>query len=311
MFCSNCGTQIGTGVNFCPNCGAKVITVATPSATTAGNMVMLVSLGVCAPATAAALLQQICGYGLDEALLIVDSAPITIARGLSDAQARYLAQALAEYGMEVSVYDGTGWREMESSSTSVWDQTGMLLAGVASALGLLGLDNRISRDMMHRADYPYRYSGSRPPVYQLHTTLRAAPRRVAPTSVRPPVRHAPPPRPAPAPHPAPPRPAPAPMRPAPQPAPRPAARPAPQPAPRPAPQPAARPAPQPAARPAPQPAARPAPRPAPQPAPRPAPNSRPAATPHAAPASRPGGPIPRSGNGNPGSRPGGGAGRKG
>jgi len=295
MFCSNCGIQLSSGVNFCPNCGARVSVVTT--AAQAGNMVMLVSVGNSNRATAAALLSRICGYSDEEALLIVDSAPITVARGLSDAQARYLAQALAEYGIEVSVYDGNGWREWESSATSVWDQTGSLLASVASALGLLGIGNRITRDMMRRTDYPYRLTGTRPPVFRVNSALRAAP--------RPPVHRAPPPPPRPAPRPA--HPAPQSARPAPQPprpAPRPAAHPAHQPA-RPAPQPA-RLAPRPAAQPASQPA-RPEPRPA-HPAPqsaRPAPQP---ARPAAHPAARPGD-VP--GRGNPGGRPSGGMGRRG
>ena len=274
MFCTNCGAQLPAGVNFCPNCGTRVTPVAT---TQPGYMVMLVSLGSGNRATAAALLARICGYSDEEALLIADSAPITVARGLSDAQARYLAQALAEYGIEVSVYDGTGWREWESTDTSVWDQKGALLASVASALGLLGISNRIPRDMMHRTDYPYHLTGTRPPVFRVNSALRAAP--------RPPIHRAPPPPARPArPAPQPPRTAPQPARPALQPV-----RPAPQPA-RPAPQ-STRPAPQPA-RPAPQPA-----RPAPQPA-RPAPH----------PAARPG---EMPGRGNPGGRSGGGMGRRG
>ncbi len=274
MFCSNCGIQLAEGVNFCPNCGTRV--KAPVSATVQGYMVMLVSVGTSNRATAAALLSRICGYTDEEALLIVDSAPITVARGLNDAQARYLAQALAEYGIEVSVYDGSGWREWESSNTSVWDQAGGLLASVASALGLMGMGNRISRDMMRPTDYPYRTTDARPPVFRVNSALRAAP--------RPPVHRAPPP-----PRPAAERPVPPPPRPAPQPAVRPApapARPAPPPA-RPAPRPGAQPA-----RPAPQPA-----RSAPQPA-RPAP--RPATRPDDIP-----------GRGNPGGRPGGGMGRRG
>ncbi len=108
MFCPNCGTQLGSGVNFCPNCGTKVATVVATQAVEKDNMVMLVSLGTCARTTAAALLSHVCGYASDDALLIVDNVPITVARGLTDAQARYLAQAFTEYGLEVSIYDGEG-----------------------------------------------------------------------------------------------------------------------------------------------------------------------------------------------------------
>ena len=188
MYCSNCGVPLADGVNFCPNCGTRVSPVVT--ATAPGYKVMLVSVGTGNRATAAALLSRICGYTEDEALLIADSAPIVVARGLSDAQARYLAQALAEYGIEVSVHDGREWRDWESSTKSVWDQGGSLLASVASALGMLGIGNRITRDMMHRTDDPYRMAGPRPPVFRVNDALRAAP--------RPPIHRAPPPaRPAP------------------------------------------------------------------------------------------------------------------
>jgi len=194
MFCPNCGTQLAAGVNFCPNCGTKVAAVTTVKTAENDNRVMLVSLGDCARATASALLQQICGYSAEEALLILDNVPIVIARSLNDNQARYLAQALAEYGLEVSVYDGNGWRDWEGDDGSVWDKAGDLVTTVAAALGLINVGNRISRDMIRRMDYPYRFNGTRPPVYRLHTTMRAVPpRRVAP--VRPPVHRAPPPRP--------------------------------------------------------------------------------------------------------------------
>ena len=200
MFCSNCGIKLDEGVNFCPECGTKVDWNSV--APDQGDRVMLLSLGTCAKTTAAALFQTLCGYSTDEALLIADSAPITVARGLSE------AQALAEYGMEVSVYDGDGWRDWESNNTSVWDNAGELVTGVAAALGLLGLNNRISRDMMHRMDYPFRFTGARPPVYRLNTTLRTVPRRSH--APRPTVHRAPPPpptRPTPGPRAVPPRPA--------------------------------------------------------------------------------------------------------
>ena len=213
MYCPNCGTLIGEGVNFCPNCGAQLKAVVQPTvvATSAveGNMVMVTSLGTCSQVTAAALFQQVCGYSAEEAALLAVNVPITVARKLTDSQARYLAQAFTEYGMEVSVYDRNGWRDLESETTSVWDKAGMLIAGVASALGLLNVNNRITRDMIRRMDYPYQFVGARPPRYRLNTRLvqQIPPRRPAPI-----------PRPAPRPAPVPPRPV-QPVRPVPQPAP--------------------------------------------------------------------------------------------
>lgn len=210
MFCSNCGVALDAGVNYCPNCGTRVkdnAAAAHTVSTDRNDRVMLVSTGDCSRGTACALLQQICGYTAEEGYTILDNTPIVIARGLNDVQARYLAQALSEYGLEVSVYDGDGWREMESSDTSVWDDTGALLSAVTFVLGIIGLDNRITREMMHRMDYPYRYSGARPPVLRLHSALKASRAsqtgRPKPAPVRPPVRHAVPPRPASAPQPVP------------------------------------------------------------------------------------------------------------
>lgn len=210
MYCPNCGAQLTAGANFCANCGAQLnitttlspATVVTPAAANPyaaaqGCTVMLLSLGSCTVASASSLIQQLCGYAADEALLIAQSAPVAVAQNLTELQANTLAQALCEYGLEISVYDGSGWRELESPSTSVWSQAGTLIAKAASALGLIGAANRIAKSLMHRWDYPYRYTGSRPPVYRLHNSL---------------TRRTPPPRPAAPKQPAEPRRAPAPAR---------------------------------------------------------------------------------------------------
>ena len=193
MFCSNCGAQVVTGANFCPNCGAALTSAAAPVtnitsavgaasiAGTAGvagdNTVMILSLDSCPRATAVSLIQQLCGYTAEEAALIADSAPVAVARYLSDPQARCLAQALCEYGLEVAVCDSNGWRQIEPETSSVWSSAGSLLAGAAAALGLIGLRNRITRDLMRRWELPFRYTGPRPPVVRRPPALA---RRIAP-----------------------------------------------------------------------------------------------------------------------------------
>ena len=193
MFCPNCGARAADGARFCQYCGtqlsqavytpaviytAPAVTVSAPVYTTANqddNMIMLQSIGSCSRSEAIRLLQTLCGYNDRDAADIIACAPITFLRNLPDRQSQYIAQAMAERGMEVSIYDGRGWRDLESASTSVWSKAGKLLAGIASALGLIGIRNRITRDMIRRSDYPFRFNGPKPPVFRLHSVLQPKP----------------------------------------------------------------------------------------------------------------------------------------
>lgn len=189
-FCTQCGAQIAAGSRFCSQCGApqdtspatavpvNPVPAAAPvppvpvsaipvpavpftvpgtgyAASYADNCVMLVSLGTCDAYTAADVLEETCGYTETDARLIVASTPITLARDLNDTQAAVLAQALCEYGMEVTVFDSTGYRHVTPVATGVYDASGSLLASAAAVLGLIGTANRLSRPMIRRHDLPY------------------------------------------------------------------------------------------------------------------------------------------------------------
>lgn len=180
-FCAFCGAQLTANARFCASCGAAVTqeplsasvnsTISTTVYTGDGYAVMLVDTGSCALSAAANLISDTCGYTDAEAVNIVSSAPTWIAQSLNKSQAAYLAQCLTEYGMEAAIYDRNGNQAFISDVSSVFDNSGSLLTKVASALGLIGIGNRIT-GAIRRLTLP-----SRPPVYAL--------RQPAP---RPPVR---------------------------------------------------------------------------------------------------------------------------
>ena len=201
MICKRCQTELPDNARFCPACGARLNETTALANTEAGAVavlptisnqligkgctVMLLSLGQCSFDTAVSLVSQLCGYSAADARLMVQSLPIALARNLTDVQANTLAQALCEYGLDISIYDANGWRQMESQQTSVWSQAGTLIASAASALGMLGIANRITRSLMRRWDYPYQYTGARPPVYRLNRAVQHRPVPRAPQPVPP------------------------------------------------------------------------------------------------------------------------------
>ena len=170
--CPNCGAEVLAGARFCTYCGTQLttaapvaaarMTVPTAAYARADYSVMLLSTGSCASSIADDVLADLCGYGLTEAREIVRNVPITIAQALTEEQAACLSQALTEYGMEVSVFDGTGYRTVSTRYDTVYDNNGNLLTAVAGVLGLIGAANRLSRAMIRRHDYPF---AGRPPVF--------------------------------------------------------------------------------------------------------------------------------------------------
>ena len=158
-FCVRCGQSLEDGMNFCPVCGTAVAATDTPQAqtipivdtapaydpaTATDYRVILFSRGNCSAANARALLRDILGYSSSEARNILSMAPVEIACNMTMAQALYLAQALTEYGIEVTVCNSQGYVNVpKAATTSVYDRTGSFLPAVASALATLSAVNRV------------------------------------------------------------------------------------------------------------------------------------------------------------------------
>ena len=176
-FCQRCGHILADDAKFCGNCGGAALqtTVVSSSAfPKTGMYVMLLSLGCCAPTVAAGLVSDLCGYCDAEALQMVNSAPITVAWHLRERTAIYLAQALMEYGMEISVYDGQGYRALADDVGGVFEADGTITSRAAPYFGMLDDKCRIPQSLMKRWEYPYGFEGDQPPLF---CALPAAPRK--------------------------------------------------------------------------------------------------------------------------------------
>ena len=208
-FCPNCGGPVNLGDRFCANCGTPIHAVTMPATATAVNTnpaarsdyrIVLVSRGTCSRTVAIDMLSDLLGYTDADAALIIDNAPMEAALGLTAIQAQYISQAIAEYGMQVAIYNSDGYVDMGSkATTSVYDNDGSFLSAVAGVLMGLTVGNRVTSFN--------RWTRPTPTVFRMGYR-RAAPlpayrrRRPAPIPV---VRHAAPPipRPTPAPRPKP------------------------------------------------------------------------------------------------------------
>lgn len=198
-FCSQCGAAVTANMRFCPSCGCQLAgetalsTQVSEEAYTSAVQpleygdfkVVLISSGACGTADALALLEDILGYTSAKARSILRAVPTEVAQNLTLTQAQYIAQALTEYGMEVSVTNAAG-NYVDVSDTaraSVFDTAGNFIPAVASALALLGVANRIDRIRRWSPDGPppppFRL-GFRRPAPRMHFRRPAPPVKAAP-----------------------------------------------------------------------------------------------------------------------------------
>lgn len=162
--------------------------------------VILISTGICRVADALPLLEEILGYTSSKAKSLLRAVPVEIAQYLTLAQAQYIAQALTEYGMEVSITNAAGsYVNINDASSSVFDATGNLLPAVAAALATIGIANRMHHITRWTPVGPptplFRLGFHRPrPLMHFRRTLfRPAPvRPPVATPPRPPMRRTPP-----------------------------------------------------------------------------------------------------------------------
>lgn len=169
VYCEYCGAQLRENAKFCSNCGApapiaveeerKEYETAHDRQTVVEGegtySIVLGSLGNCTKAAAGDLLEDLLGYTDEEAAELLSVIPAFAAQKLTYQQAQYVAQAMTEYGMEVSIRNGEQYVEADKQNTSsIFDDAGALLANAVAVLATLSAVNRM-RDFRRydRIDY--------------------------------------------------------------------------------------------------------------------------------------------------------------
>lgn len=160
-YCPNCGAQVDSTARFCPNCGQRltdtvvdtvVSTLAEPADRNIGYRIVLFSRGSCSSTVAREVLCDFLGYSVSTAKDLLANTPVEVADELSYKQAIVLAQALAEYGMEVTVVDEND-KYINIPTTnlnSVFDLSGALLPAALLTLSTLSAVNRVHRYRKYR-----------------------------------------------------------------------------------------------------------------------------------------------------------------
>lgn len=170
VYCEYCGAQLRENAKFCSNCGAPAPVAAAEEEKKASETdhdrqtviegegtysIVLGSLGNCTKAAAGDLLEDLLGYTDEEAAELLSVIPAFAAQKLTYQQAQYVAQAMTEYGMEVSIRNGVQYVEADKQNTSsIFDDAGALLANAVAVLATLSAVNRM-RDFRRydRIDY--------------------------------------------------------------------------------------------------------------------------------------------------------------
>jgi len=197
MYCGNCGAELSTQTNFCPYCGSRLqaatasISLLNKAASTAKSAneynLVLISRGTCDAVTAGDLLEDVFGYTDAESGNLVKMAPVVVGENLTSEEAATVAQMYTEYGMEVSVTDSKDqYVDLSGKATSsVFDNNGNLLTGVAAIIGALTVANRIKSyrrykkpsllERLFRVNYK-----PQPPKYQRNFRPRLQPSPLEP-----------------------------------------------------------------------------------------------------------------------------------
>ena len=119
--------------------------VSTAQSSNRYNLV-LVSRGNCNAVMAGDLLEDVFGYTDAESANLVNMAPVVVGENLTAEEAATVAQMFTEYGMQVSVTDREDkYVDLTGNATSsLFDNSGNLLAGAAAIIGALTVANRIT-----------------------------------------------------------------------------------------------------------------------------------------------------------------------
>ena len=176
LYCEYCGQKIELENNFCPYCGGPVpveqvekaraqaeaaaaasqMAAAQAAAQSAGqtaareeeagdHTVVIVSLGTSTKTAAKDTLKKALGYTSSQAKQLLDCLPAAAAHNLSYRQASYLAAALSQKGLEVSLYSSNGAITFDSEEADpVYKKDGSLLETAAMIFGALSGIHKLS-----------------------------------------------------------------------------------------------------------------------------------------------------------------------
>ena len=186
-YCPYCGSSVANEANYCPNCGAaltdgvkKVMGVTgEPVDLDSGYRIVLFSRGTCSLKTAKEVICDLLGYTPATASDLLDNMPIEVADELTELQAVTIAQALSEYGMEVTIVDEDDKYVdfTDKAKSSVFNSNGTLIASALAALATLSAANRVHRYRRYKKPsllqllFRPRYVIPRPPVHRRRTVV--------------------------------------------------------------------------------------------------------------------------------------------
>ena len=175
-YCVTCGAAIEfDDASFCPYCGRKIQTaseivekdtmeslwngistedvldaesvVVEPEDIDEGYRVVLISRGSCTLKMAKEVICDLLGYASATVTDLLAEMPVELADELNERQAVVLAQALAEYGMEVTVVDENNrYVNISKKATdTVYSAGGELKAAALAVIASLTAANRVHR----------------------------------------------------------------------------------------------------------------------------------------------------------------------
>ncbi len=162
--CIQCGYELNDDDLYCPKCGKKqhsdevmladylpYVKEEEPEDRDEGYRVILISRGSCTIKAAKEVLSDLLGYSLSTVKTLLDEVPVEIADELTETQARVLAKALDEYGMEVTVVNQYDYYvDIDDDEDSVYAEDGSLIESAYLVLMSLTAANRVHRYRRYR-----------------------------------------------------------------------------------------------------------------------------------------------------------------
>ena len=174
-YCPECGRQVSEHAVNCPGCGYPIAELlkrkqaeeakqaaAVPDYTNpaeGGYNVFLAQEGESITATAQ-ILADVCGYTFADAYALASNLPTIVVYNATLTQAKAAANALADYGLDVSVYDKNGYVDFDDmkydeTKTTKTDNGIEIAVELARELNTLTASNLIRSAYIRSYAYPH------------------------------------------------------------------------------------------------------------------------------------------------------------